>query len=400
MTNELDYSASNEDGLQTDDPIDDPDASEVEASPPTASQSLRYFGADYDVEGLVRRLRAGDLVIPTFDPEGTSDSDYEGFQRRFIWPKKQMDRFVESLLLGYPVPGIFLVELPDRRYLVLDGQQRLRTLRAFYDGKYGSVGKERVFKLQYVGTSFEGTTLDSLDDADRRLLDNTFIQATIVVPSEQDKSAVYRLFERINSSGIKLQPQEIRVALYSGPMIRFLRDLNKMDDWRHLFGPPHSRLKDHELILRYLALSEAAVDLRKYGWEREATEAAGGRSYTPPMSNFLNKYLNHHSDLEGVDKHSVEAEFRNVTKLLNDGPGRSALRITGSQINAAHTDAVLTGLTLALRSGAQITPEQCGAAIDGLRHNAKYVEAVSGSTSHRDSVINRLSIAVEAFGSI
>lgn len=386
--------------LATDEPVEDPDANDIEAAPPTADQSLRYFGADYDVDGLVRRLRAGDLIVPTFDPEGVADSDYEGFQRRFVWPKKQMDRFVESLLLGYPVPGIFLVELPNRKYLVLDGQQRLRTLRAFYDGKYGPRDQEKVFRLKYVGDSFKRLTFDSLDPSDRRLLDNTFIQATIVVPSGNDKSAVYRLFERINSSGIKLQPQEIRVALYTGPMIQLLRELNTNVDWRELFGPPHSRLKDHELILRYLALTEAATSLRQHNWDRTATQAAGGRNYTPPMNTFLNGYLDEHAGLEGVDAAEIRREFSEATRLLNGGPGRGALRITGTQINAAHTDAILVGLTLALRDGRSVSSDDCSTAIEQLKGDRAYVEAVSGSTSHRDSVKNRLSIAVDVFGSL
>jgi hypothetical protein len=62
-------------------------------------------------------------------------SDVEGFQRRFVWKKFKMDRFVESLLLGYPVPAIFLVQQPNKKMLVLDGQQRLRTLQYFFSGK-------------------------------------------------------------------------------------------------------------------------------------------------------------------------------------------------------------------------------------------------------------------------
>src|SRR5688572_29326489 len=71
---------------------------------------ITAFGADYPVDGLIKRLNQGDIVVPTYDPEvkGTS-LDVAGFQRRFVWTKPQIDKFVESLLLGLPVPGIFLV---------------------------------------------------------------------------------------------------------------------------------------------------------------------------------------------------------------------------------------------------------------------------------------------------
>src|SRR6266540_1103635 len=86
------------------------------------------YGADYPVDGLIERLSRGDIVVPTYDPEvkGTS-LDIAGFQRRFVWTKPQIDKFIETLLLGLPVPGIFLVREPNSILLVLDGQQRLRT---------------------------------------------------------------------------------------------------------------------------------------------------------------------------------------------------------------------------------------------------------------------------------
>src|SRR5438270_12857802 len=68
------------------------------------------FGADYPVDSLITRLDEGDIVIPRFDPEESVDEGIEGFQRDFVWKKSQMDKFIESLLLGLPVPGIFLVK--------------------------------------------------------------------------------------------------------------------------------------------------------------------------------------------------------------------------------------------------------------------------------------------------
>jgi hypothetical protein len=80
-----------------------------------AAAPLSYFGTDFDVHGLVRRLNDDEILVPNFDPDVPTGSSVEGFQRRFVWQKFQMDRFVESLLLEYPVPGIFLVQQPDKR---------------------------------------------------------------------------------------------------------------------------------------------------------------------------------------------------------------------------------------------------------------------------------------------
>ncbi|MFD6803999.1 DUF262 domain-containing protein, partial [Streptomyces cyaneofuscatus] len=111
-------------------------------------EPLSYFGTDFDVHGLVRRLNQKDIVVPSFDPVADSESDLSGFQRKFVWKKTQMDRFIESLLLGFPIPGIFLVQQPNKQLLVLDGQQRLRTLQRFFSGET-SPGEE--FHLDNVG---------------------------------------------------------------------------------------------------------------------------------------------------------------------------------------------------------------------------------------------------------
>lgn len=225
-------------------PVDDVD--EEQATTPYRF-TVTSYGADYPVDGLVKRLKAGDIAIPTFDPEVEPTADIEGFQRQFVWTKPQCDRFIESLLLGLPVPGIFLVKQQDGRLLVLDGQQRLRTLAAFY----GGVLRGREFRLENVQERYKKLSYAELAVEDRRRLDDSIIHATIVRQEEpsDDQSSVYLVFERLNTGGTTLHPQEIRVALYRGPLIRLLRTLNENTDWRALYGNRSNRLKDQELIL-------------------------------------------------------------------------------------------------------------------------------------------------------
>jgi Protein of unknown function DUF262 len=95
--------------------------------------TITAYGADYPVDSLVKRIKAGDIVVPRFSWEDQS-SEIVGFQREYVWPRTKADRFIESLLLGLPVPGIFLVKEPSGRLLVLDGHQRLYSLEAYYKG--------------------------------------------------------------------------------------------------------------------------------------------------------------------------------------------------------------------------------------------------------------------------
>ena len=79
--------------------------------------SISSYGADMPVDAIIPRLKREEIFIPPF-------------QRKFVWTHTQASRFIESLLLGLPVPGIFLFKDPDtRKLMVVDGQQRLRTLQ-------------------------------------------------------------------------------------------------------------------------------------------------------------------------------------------------------------------------------------------------------------------------------
>ena len=106
--------------------IEDNAEREDESSPPTPFQyAITSYGADYPVDSLVKRIRSGDIFVPTF-------------QRAFVWKHAQSSRFVESLLLGLPVPGVFLSKEEETdKLLVINGQQRLQTLRRYYEGQFG-----------------------------------------------------------------------------------------------------------------------------------------------------------------------------------------------------------------------------------------------------------------------
>lgn len=348
-------------------------AAEHEAEPVT------YTGTDFDVEGLVRRLKRGDIVIPTFG-HGDDSLEVAGFQRGFVWRRPQMDRFIESLLMGYPIPGIMLVQQADRRYLVLDGQQRLRTLGAFYAGIHAG----REFSLDNVADAFKGLTYRTLGPEQRRQLDNTFIQATIVKTDGSDQSleAVYQVFERLNSGGTQLTPHEIRIALYPGALVDFLESLNKNTEWRQLYGARSLRLRDQELILRILALYQNS-----------------GR-YFRPQKKFLNEFLGQHRNLEGLDNQKLEKLFVEASKLLLTGPGRSALRFQSSQVNAALAEALYVGLMRRIDGGSMPVPDEITTAVRAFTSNAETASTISGSTATEEYVRKRLDLATKEFSRI
>src|SRR5271165_4776752 len=264
-------------------------------------QPFRYaissYGADYPVDGLVKRIRDGSIYVPKF-------------QRGFVWDLKDASRFVESLLLGLPVPSIFLSKEWDTgKMLVVDGQQRLLSLRYFYDGIWEPTGKE--FRLKGVQTEFEGRTYNGLRDEDRRRLDDAILHAIVFKQDEpsEDESSVYEVFQRLNTGGKKLTPQEVRSAVHHSGRIRdLLGELNLYPSWRQIYGPEDPRMRDQELILRFLALLNE------------------GDNYQKPLVNFLNSYMGKNKDLGDQDAAKMSESFCGAIDLLLESIGKRAFR--------------------------------------------------------------------------
>lgn len=355
--------------------LSDDEVSEIEEAEPEA-EPVTYTGTDFDVEGLVRRLGRGDIVVPNF---GHDDITLElaGFQRAFIWRRSQMDRFIESLLLGFPIPGIMLVEQADKRYLVLDGQQRLKTLAAFYKG----IHLEKVFSLQNVADEYKNLTYETLAPAQRRTIDNTFISATIVRNDGSRKSldSIYQVFERLNAGGTQLTPHEIRIALYSGQLVEFLAELNTAAGWREIYGPVSPRLRDQELILRILAFYSRSAE------------------YKTPLKKFLNDFLADHRNLTKLPRDEIERLFRDSTQALADSGTREVLRRAGSRINAALLESVVVAAMRRLADGGSLDAATMARANAAIIDDQVLARATASGTTFEANVKTRLQRASAAF---
>jgi hypothetical protein len=343
------------------------DEAEAEDEVASVRYNITSFGVDFDVEGAVRRLVRGDIAIPDF-------------QRSYVWNQAEASRLIESLLLGLPVPGVFLASEPDtKQLLVIDGQQRLRSLQFFYNGEFNpSQGSESVkkFRLIKVQERFEGKTYQDLPDEDRRTLDNSVIHATVVKQEspENDDTGMYHIFERLNTGGRKLVPQEIRVAIYHGELINLLKRMNDISEWRSVYGPKSSRLKDQELLLRFLAFY---------------TDWAG---YSAPMAEFLSKYSKRNRHISDERATELISIFEKSIKLVHGVLGSRAFRIIRA-LNAAVFDSVMVALAEKYQSKPIIEPEKFRAAYQSLLEDETYKSVVSRSTGNEKSVELRIRLA-------
>lgn len=346
---------------------------EEEEPTPAVSYDVSSYGSDPEVEVLVNRLRRGDIIIPPF-------------QRDYVWRQPEASKFIESLLLGLPVPGIFFATEPTtNKQLVIDGQQRLKTLLFFFDGYFSPHPQDKtqkVFSLTKVQKPYEGRTYNTLDESDRIRLGTSIIHATVVkqnAPLGEDTS-LYHIFERLNSGGRRLTDQEMRLALYHGPFIEKLKEINEYAAWRKIFGKKHSRLKDQELILRFLAMLD-----RRDKYER-------------PMSEFLNKYAGYRRNASTTELQNMGLSFTATIDAFSNALVTRPFRLTKS-LNVAIYDSCMVGLSTRLSDRGKGAPDskRINSAYQRLLRNDEYVEKVSRSTADNAFVGKRMELAVEHF---
>jgi hypothetical protein len=327
--------------------------------------SITSYGADYPVDSLVKRLRENKIRVPDF-------------QRGFVWKEKQASRFIESLLLGLPVPGIFLSkDMDSADLLVIDGQQRLKSLLYFYDG----VINDKVFELEDVQKRFLGKTYKGLDSDDRQRLDDSIIHATIVKQDEpsEDNSSIYLIFERLNTGGLQLQPQEIRSAIYAGSFAELLKKLNDTPAWRNIYGNKSIRLKDQEFILRFFAMYLFRDCYRK------------------PLKGFLNTYMAKNKNLKLHSGEMLTEIFLRTVGFVNNTLGKNAFR-PSRVINASIYDSVMVGVAEMYKKRSNFPEKKAFlTSYNSLLRNEEYLLSTTDATSDEPVVEKRMNLAISEF---
>jgi hypothetical protein len=238
--------------VSNDDMDDDEDLSlEVDESDFAADvtpDATVTWGTDWTVATIIDQLKRN-----RFDLE-------PDFQRRDVWSAAKRSRFIESLLLGIPVPQIILAERQNSRgkFIVLDGKQRLRSLQRFagLDGDpMRLTGLDVLKNLQ--GLSYQSFQEDPELDSYLSALDNGAVRA-VIMRGWRNESLLYMTFMRLNSNVVGLSPQELRRALHPGEFMSFVMQRSSESEAIKRFlriTAPDFRMRDAELLTRHLALS-------------------------------------------------------------------------------------------------------------------------------------------------
>jgi uncharacterized protein with ParB-like and HNH nuclease domain len=288
------------------------------------------------------------------------------YQRDFVWTINQSSLLIESFLIGLPVPPVFFYIDDENKNLVIDGQQRLLSIFYFFEGYFGKEnekGKRQVFRLTGLNEKnpFFNKTFEGLDEKIRRKFEGAVLRAINIrqLKPKDGSSSVYYIFERLNTGGTPLKPQEIRNCVYRGSFLKRLRTLNENLNWRKILGKtmPDKHQTDVELILRAFGL---CYDFSEY---------------EKPMKQFLNntakKYQNDESKIV-----EFEQRFNKATEIISEKLREKPFAVRGP-LNTSVFDSIFCTLI----NNVDNLPNDISLRYESLIKNEKFVEFTTLATS-------------------
>ena len=384
-----------DDSQETQHYVEEVDDQEDGDSYPIDQYDLVTSPNDFNTRTLIDFIESGVISIP-------------GFQRNFVWDLKRASRLIESMIVGLPVPQIFLYETGSNQHLVIDGQQRLMSIYYFVKERFPR--REKLAELrsiasgrsavqdyviedeQYFGNfrlslpesasgqpnRLHGQLYSSLDEEHRSRLDLRTIRHIIVRQIKPSGDhAMYEIFNRLNSGGVNLTPQEIRRCAFDSKFYDLLYETNAKEEWRTLVGTkvPDIHMKDVEILLRGFAM------------------LVKGNEYRPSMVKFLNQFS---LDAKVFDSKQLE-QFR---MLLNSflvsckGLPSSAFHSTAGRFSPMIFESVFVAACAEPYQTGQVVKGMIDAAsLDNLKEDGEFRGATQYETARTANVRMRLSRA-------
>ena len=381
---------ADEDWLQHEDAEENDDAS-------IGEYDLTATPNDFNVKTIIDFIKSNVFVIPTF-------------QRNYVWDIKRASKLIESLILGLPVPQVFLYEESRNRFLVIDGQQRLMSLNYFLLKRFPKIEKRGYLRLLSDKTGvlpaeivandefftnfnlqlpsplpkhqnkLHGLNYETLGET-KTALDLRTVRCVIIKQNAppEDNSSVYEIFNRLNTGGVNLTPQEIRTSLYHSKFYTLLYELNAQDGWRKIVGDqfPDLRLRDVELLLRGYAM------------------LIKGMEYRPSITRFLNQFsmdMRSTPDPTLLVMRKIFLEFLGATSHLPEGIfGTGTKRINVSVFESVFAACCARAYEYPSESVAAIE----AAKVEALKADGEFISASTARTADSTNVALRLRKARE-----
>lgn len=303
------------------------DATRAEAAIAELERTVKFLVTDYTVEFLAGKVREEEYYVPEY-------------QRELTWSDDAQSRFIESLLMGLPIPFLFLWQAEDGRLEIVDGSQRLRTIVRFMDDGFS-------LKNLKLLPQAEGFRFSNLDRSRRRKFSNQTLRGIVLDTSVSEVTRT-EMFNRINTGGTKLNDAEVRRGSLPGPFTDLVMELS--GDQRFIALTPVSakavrEREREELLVRFftylelLDVEDDQLDLpgwrdrpREFIWEfvKSANEAAANNP------NFIQR---------------LRDEFESMILFVNEAfPNGFRKSPTANQVPRVRFEAIAVGSALAIRT--------------------------------------------------
>ncbi|MFM5604280.1 DUF262 domain-containing protein [Aeromonas caviae] len=248
------------------------------------SKKIDFFTSEYTVEILAKKVEEGEYTVPHY-------------QRAFTWDALRKSRFIESLLIGLPIPFLFFwVEPESGKLEIVDGSQRLRTLEEYLNNRLELGGLERLSVLN--GSKFKDLSL-----ARQRKVLNKSIRG-IILSEDTDFESRIDLFERINTGSKAANSAEVRQGALQGPFMDFIGELTKNAKFILLAPVTKKQEKEREreeLVSRFFAYSDGIEEYKD--------------NVRPFIFNYI-KRMNARFELEPNLKNEYKARFERMLDFV------------------------------------------------------------------------------------
>ncbi len=291
---------------------------------------IDYNTLEYPIEILVKKYTDGldDDTNELFIPD---------YQREMAWDNIRQSKFIESMLLGLPIPYIFVADISDEdnnsRLEIIDGTQRIRTLARFINNDLKLEALERLKK-------FNDFRFDDLTLARQRRFKRTTIRM-IQLTEKADEDIRKNMFERINNGSVELNDMEKRRGIYDGPFLEFIEELSRYPKFRELCPFSESLVRSREpqeFVLRFFAY------LHEY------------KKFTRKIDDFLNDYLTRNNN-SSFDRQSMQAEFERMLDFVEKYfPNRFLKSQKHTTVTRIWFESISVGVILALREDSNLEP--------------------------------------------
>jgi hypothetical protein len=202
------------------------------------SKRIEFYLTEFSIELLVNKMEAGDFVVPPY-------------QREFTWEPARKSRFIESILMGLPIPFLFFWEMPNGKLEVVDGSQRLRTLHEWTHGDLRLTQLEELPSLSF-------SKFSDLEDSRQRKVKNRSIRG-IVLNEHADEQARFDMFDRINTGSKAANKAEVRRGALGGPFLDLVIELARLPQFAKLAPVTEKAEKEREreeLVTRFFAYGD------------------------------------------------------------------------------------------------------------------------------------------------